>query len=199
MLIWLYSCWWGTGRTSLWLQYTVQKTRNSNTNTYRITFKQQESEFSIQDAWSLRGDMEQSHNGSWPRPVLHLIPIYTCPSHLFSVWIWKCFLHAFSCTKRFTKSKIFYTLGGTQIPCTHPFLLLSIWDSKGARDGPLLPKTSERRVLRCPTQNVSCLNSLHTSPFQLPCLLPWYDVGLVLEDTSRVSPRKKKNPYLMIK
>lgn len=30
--------------------------------------------------------------------LLHLAPINTLPSHVFSVWIWKRFLHAFSCS-----------------------------------------------------------------------------------------------------
>lgn len=158
------------------------KTRNSNTNTYRITFKHQESEFNSDTSLTLGawgGYMEQSHNGSWPRPVLHLVPIYPLPSHVFSLWRWKHFLCAFTCTERFTKSRIFYTLGGTQIPCTYPFLLLSIWDSKGARNGLLLPKTPEGRVLRCPTQKCFFpeLPPYLTLPAPVPAPLTWCWVG----------------------
>lgn len=94
---------------------------------------------------------------------------------MFSVWKWKGFFRAFSCTERFTKSRIFYTLEGTQIPCTHPFLLLNIWDSKGARSGLLLPKISEGRVLRCPTQKrfFRELPSYLTLPAPVPAPLKW--------------------------
>lgn len=175
MLIWSYSCWSDTGRTSLCLQYTVQKPETptqtptgSHSNTQSLT-----SSSKTLGAWG--GYMEQSQNvpGCWPRPVVRSVPIYTLPFHVFSVWIWKCFLRAFSCIERFTKSRIFYTLGGTQIPCTHLFLLLSIWDSKGARDGLLLPKISEGRVLRCPMQKCFCpdLPSYLTLPAPVPAPL----------------------------
>lgn len=112
------------------------------------------------------GYMEQSRNGSWPRPVFHLDPIYPLPSYAFSMWIHGDFLHSVLCTERFTKSRIFYTLWRVWICCTHHFLPLSIWDSKGARDWLLLARASKGKLLQCYKQR-SFLNSLHTLPFQL--------------------------------
>lgn len=110
------------------------------------------------------------------------------------MWVLSSFPSSTLCTERFTKTRIFYTLKGNWICCTH-FLPLGISDSRGFRDW---LSSEEKLLLRY--KQMPLLKSLCNLPFQLSSFymcslemtLGWF------QKIFPQPPQRKKAPYFFL-